>query len=82
MHEERTENGISSNGPFYEVLTAVELAARWRVPVTWIYEQTRERCPDPIPCVKLGKYRRFQWNSPELLAWWNRRKAGGRDTHR
>ncbi len=31
----------------YEVVDAVELAQRWRVPVSWIREQTRDRATDP-----------------------------------
>jgi hypothetical protein len=29
--------------PSYEVVDAIELAQRWRVPVSWIREQTRDR---------------------------------------
>jgi hypothetical protein len=67
-----TNNPAAS--PFFEVLTAGDLAKRWRVPETWIREQTRSRCTDPIPHVRLGRYVRFCWNSPELLAWWKRRQ--------
>jgi hypothetical protein len=63
-------------GPFFEVLTAGELAARWRVPESWVREQTRSRCGDPIPHIRLGRYVRFSWGSPELEYWWNRRQSG------
>ena len=33
----------------YEVVDAIELAQRWRVPVSWIREQTRNRAADPLP---------------------------------
>src|SRR6266849_9154055 len=62
-------------GPFYEVLTAGELASRWRLPESWVREQTRSRCGDPIPHVRLGRYIRFSWGSPELDQWWNRRQS-------
>ena len=39
--------------PSYEVVDAIELAQRWRVPVSWIREQTRDRACDPLPCVRL-----------------------------
>jgi hypothetical protein len=59
----------------FELLTAVELAERLRVPVSWIREQTRSRSlnDDPLPHLRLGRYVRFQWGSPELDAWLNRR---------
>jgi hypothetical protein len=38
--------------PNYEVVDAIELAQRWRVPVSWIREQTRGRACDPLPCVR------------------------------
>jgi hypothetical protein len=59
-----------------EVLIAEELAARWRVPESWVREQTRSRCMDPIPHVRLGRYVRFSWNSPELNDWWERHQVG------
>jgi hypothetical protein len=58
----------------YEVVDAAELANRWRVPKTWILEQTRSRALEPIPCVRLGRYVRFEWESPSLLKWWERRR--------
>jgi hypothetical protein len=73
---EHSGNKSPGSGPSLEVLTAGELAARWRVPETWIREQTRSRCVDPIPHVRLGRYVRFSWNSPELNEWWNRRRVG------
>ena len=67
---------MSANGTetFYEVIDAVELAKRWSVPATWVRAQARTRAADPIPCVKLGKYTRFEWNSPLLVKWWDRRR--------
>src|ERR1700733_12398236 len=44
-----------------------ELAARLNVPPSWVYEKTRTRCRNPIPCLRLGRYIRFQW--PELINW-------------
>jgi hypothetical protein len=62
-------------GPFFEVLTAEELAERWRVPPTWVRDQCRSRCSDPIPHIRLGRYVRFSWGSPELNQWWVRRQS-------
>src|SRR5215471_1003702 len=67
---ERVENETRASEPFFNVLTAEQLAELWAVPPTWIYEQTRTRAADPIPHVRLGKYVRFQSGSPELAEWW------------
>ena len=52
-----------------EYIDSKTLALRWNVPESWIRDYTRVRCADPIPCTRFGKYVRFRWNSPELLAW-------------
>jgi hypothetical protein len=67
-----------AEGPFFEVLTAEELAQRWRVPPSWVREQSRSRCSDPIPHARLGRYVRFSWGSPELTQWWIRRQSNRR----
>jgi len=59
----------------FEVIDAIELARRWHIPVSWIREQTRTRAADPLPCVRLGRYVRFEWGSPSLLQWWAKRRA-------
>ncbi len=59
----------------YEVIDSAELAKRWSLPESWIREQTRCRATDPIPCVRAGRYVRFEWASPKLLAWWARRRT-------
>lgn len=58
----------------YEVIDAPELARRWHVPESWIREHTRARCSDPIPTVRLGKYVRFEWESPALRNWWQKHR--------
>jgi len=72
-----TENGSvplvsrkTGNGEF-ELIDSVELAARWRVPESWIRNHTRARTPadERIPCVRLGRYVRFQWGSSRLSEW-------------
>ena len=59
----------------FEVLDAGELAKRWHVPESWVREQTRNRAADPLPCVRLGRYVRFEWDSPRLVAWWAKRRT-------
>jgi hypothetical protein len=76
MRGEQLEDKTPGDGPFYEVLTAEELAERWRVPATWVREQTRSRCADPIPHIRLGRYVRFSFGSPELTRWWMCRQSG------
>jgi len=66
-----------SDGMDYEPIDGPELARRWKVPATWIRHQTQRGVKDPLPSVQLGRYRRFEWNSPPLLAWWNRRRTRG-----
>jgi len=59
----------------YEVIDANELAKRWNVPASWIREQTRTRAGDPLPCIRFGRYVRFEWGSPPLMAWYERRRS-------
>jgi hypothetical protein len=48
-----------------DLLTPEELVARLHVPLSWAYEQTRERAKlrnkSPLPCIRMGKYLRFSW---------------------
>jgi hypothetical protein len=57
----------------YEFVDSGTLAKRWCLPESWIREQVRRRSTDPLPHVRLGKYVRFRWGSPELEAWMERR---------
>jgi excisionase family DNA binding protein len=49
------------------LLTVREVAQLLRVPVSWVYEHTRERCRDRIPGIRLGKYWRFV--EADVVAW-------------
>ena len=42
-----------------QLLSAKDLAARLKVPVSWVYDRTRIHGPDRIPHYKIGKYVRF-----------------------
>ena len=75
---EQLENRTGTSTPYFEVLTSEQFAERLSLPVTWVRDQVRRRAKDPIPCLRLGKYVRFQWGSPELEAWIERRKSGNR----
>jgi predicted DNA-binding transcriptional regulator AlpA len=50
-----------------DILTPEEVAARLKVPESWVYEKTRVRCRNPIPCLRLGRYIRFDWLA--VIAW-------------
>jgi hypothetical protein len=54
-----------------DLLTPEELAARLKVPKSWIFEQTRQRSKirnkSPLLCIRLGKYLRFSW--VQVSAW-------------
>ena len=47
--------------------TVQEVAKFLRVPVSWVYERTRERCRGRIPGFRLGKYWRFR--CADILTW-------------
>ena len=49
------------------ILTTEELAARLKVTPEYISEKTRSRCARPLPCIRLGRYIRFNWQT--VLAW-------------
>jgi hypothetical protein len=70
------EPSTSLKVPGYEVIEAVEIAKRWKVPTSWVRSQCRSRVEDPIPHARVGRYVRFCWGSPALAAWWGRRLRG------
>ena len=49
------------------LLSVEEIAERLNVPVSWVYSRTREKGPDAIPRLKVGKYVRFELE--KVLAW-------------
>ena len=66
---------LLADADIYEVIDSTELAKRWDIPVSWVREQTRSRASDPLPHVRLGRYVRFEWGSPSLILWWNKRRS-------
>jgi hypothetical protein len=62
-----------------ELIDSVELAVRWRVPESWIRNRTRARTPksERIPCIRLGRYVRFEWGSPRLAEYLKAHAEGG-----
>ena len=45
-----------------DIIMPDELAAKLKVPDSWVYEKTGGRCRNPIPCLRLGRYVRFNRN--------------------
>jgi hypothetical protein len=58
------------------LIDSAELAERWRVPESWIRNRTRARTPkeERIPCLRLGRYVRFEWGSPRLQNWLEKKR--------
>lgn len=62
----------------HEIIDAPEFAKRLGVPTSWVFSATRERTPrdQRIPCLRLGRYVRFEWGSPALETWLAARRSG------
>jgi len=58
-----------------ELLTIKEMAARLRVPVSFLYARTRQRGPDALPVVRVGKYCRF--DADAVLAYFAKKQREG-----
>jgi excisionase family DNA binding protein len=56
-----------------ELLTVAEIAARLKVPTSWVYERTRLRGIARMPHFKLGKYLRF--SEREVWEWLERTRG-------
>lgn len=44
-----------------DIITPSELAARLKVPESWVFSKSRARCRNKIPCLRIGRYIRFDW---------------------
>ena len=62
------------DGDYYmdRLISAQELSNRLGVPVTWIYDRTRQGGPETIPHYKIGRYLRFR--EQEILDFLNARR--------
>jgi hypothetical protein len=64
---------VSQDASFAPVLLidSAELARRLQVPESWVRSRTRARTPKEqrIPCIRLGRYVRFDWGSNQLKVW-------------
>jgi len=62
-----------------DILTPAELAKRLKVPLSWIYEKSRDRgqfAGQPLPVLRCGKYLRFSW--PAVVEWLQRQERSVR----
>ena len=66
----------SSKNGAERLLTIEEVAELLRVPLSWVYDRTRQRAGQRIPGFKLGKYWRFR--EADVLAWIERQRVGAR----
>jgi excisionase family DNA binding protein len=57
-------------------LTVDELAAKLKVPKSWIYARTRETGLGAMPRIKIGKYLRFEWD--QIHQWLRQQNQGDR----
>jgi excisionase family DNA binding protein len=60
----------------HDLLTVEELSELLKVPVSWVYQRTRQRGLNRLPGFRLGKYWRFR--KSDVLAWLDRQQCGGR----
>ena len=72
MTEPETTTPPAQPEPSARLVDVRELAQMLHVPVSWLYERTRL---DKIPCVRLGKYLRF--NPEEVMAFFRANKVNG-----
>jgi excisionase family DNA binding protein len=62
-----TEAMPSTFADIERLLTVEDVAELLRVPVSWIYERTRQRSSNRLPGFRLGKYWRFR--ASDIQAW-------------
>jgi predicted DNA-binding transcriptional regulator AlpA len=76
--KKRLATGVAAPSPFpidpSQILTLPELAARLKVSERWVYEKCRRRCANPLPCIRIGRYLRFNWLY--VSAWLQRNSTG------
>jgi predicted DNA-binding transcriptional regulator AlpA len=58
-----------------QILTLSDIAERLKVSERWVYEKTRNRCQNPLPCIRIGRYLRFDWGN--VSVWLRSQSFGG-----
>ena len=56
------------------LLSVKEISEILNVPCSWIYGRTRERGPDSMPRIKVGKYCRFELE--KVMEWLKSQNEG------
>jgi excisionase family DNA binding protein len=56
------------------LLTVEDIADMLKIPVSCVYERTRQRDLNRLPGLRLGKYWRF--SQAEVVAWLQRQRGG------
>lgn len=59
-------------------LSPKEFAQKIGLPVSWIYDHLRQRSKDKIPHLRFGKYRKIEWNCPDVIKWIERHRYSSR----
>lgn len=54
--------------------TVEELADFLNVKKSWVYKETRQKGPDTIPMIRVGRYPRF--DIPTTLEWFKKKSMG------
>jgi excisionase family DNA binding protein len=49
------------------LLTVDELAGKLKVPKSWVYYKAKEKGPNKLPLIRVGKYLRFE--SDQVMNW-------------
>lgn len=57
-----------------QILTLSDIAERLKVSKRWVYEKTRNRCQTSLPCIRIGRYLRFDWG--DVSAWLRSQSSG------
>lgn len=77
-------NGESQSAPIaddeLELLTPEDVANLFKVPLSWVYNATRDRAKNPMPHVKVGHYTRF--HEEAVRQWLHQQKRGYRSRGR
>ena len=74
----RSESAVSAISPEpidpNQILTLADISARLKVSQRWVYEKIRNRCQDPLPCIRIGRYLRFHWL--DVSSWLRKQSTG------
>ncbi|MGD8391875.1 MAG: helix-turn-helix domain-containing protein [Desulfobacterales bacterium] len=49
------------------LLTVDELAGKLKVPKSWVYYKAKEKGPNKLPLIRVGKYLRFEYD--QVMNW-------------